>query len=368
MKQCIKCLWETNRRELESTLFKLLIILPHSQSEWHKDMFSFDHIKLSVHYSLPATASTLLTQHGAFFPLTFTDVSSDPHASELQAEIKGKKKSPSIPLPADPDAEAPWQLSASASTSLQACFEVLAWQEVLLLDPQLLGCHWQKHQVLLTHFLWIIQLCAMPTSGLPFGRFPPNLGGPAEQPAVLLGLSSSWKSQQAQGQGCLTLPVASGGSSMAGQGSSSCLELFWELPSFGTVWEIAFRRYNPSKDLEVSSKQRARQFPNEGVSGSLALERRRKQPLCSLLPVRRAMLKESEKVKDSHPTTSSTPLHLATEMGNRPLSKTASVRGSFQCGSSLAAGKIAHWPHSIILFWLILSFACLCIKQEGSQS
>lgn len=91
MKQCIKCLWEKNRRELESTLFKLLIILPHSQSEWHKDMFSFDHIKLSVHNSLPATASTLLTQHGAFFLLTFTDVSSDPHASELQAETKGKK-------------------------------------------------------------------------------------------------------------------------------------------------------------------------------------------------------------------------------------------------------------------------------------
>lgn len=68
MKQCIKCLREKNRRELESTLFKLLIILPHSQSEWHKDMFLSDHIKLSEHYSFSATASTLLTQHGAFFP------------------------------------------------------------------------------------------------------------------------------------------------------------------------------------------------------------------------------------------------------------------------------------------------------------
>lgn len=66
----------------------------------------------------------------------------------------------------------------------------------------------------------------MPTSGLPFGRFPLNLDGSAEQPVVLLGLSASWKSQKAQGQGCLRLPVASGGSSMAGQGSSSCLELF----------------------------------------------------------------------------------------------------------------------------------------------
>lgn len=94
MKQCIKCLWEKNRRELKSTLFKLLIILPHSQSEWHKDMFLFDHIKLSVHYPFSATASTLLTQHGALFPLAFTDVSSDPHASELEAETKRKKKIP----------------------------------------------------------------------------------------------------------------------------------------------------------------------------------------------------------------------------------------------------------------------------------
>lgn len=50
MKQCIECLREKRRRELESTLFKLLIILPHSQSEWHNDMFLFDRIKLSVHY------------------------------------------------------------------------------------------------------------------------------------------------------------------------------------------------------------------------------------------------------------------------------------------------------------------------------
>lgn len=75
-------------------MFKLLIILPHSQSEWHKDMFLFDHIKLSVHYPFSATASTLLTQHGALFPLAFTDVSSDPHASELEAETKRKKKNP----------------------------------------------------------------------------------------------------------------------------------------------------------------------------------------------------------------------------------------------------------------------------------
>lgn len=61
-------------------------------------------------------------------------------------------------------------------------------------------------------------------SGLSFGGFPHNLDGPAEQPAVLVGLSASWKSLKAQGKGCLTLPMASWGrSSVAGHGSSSCL-------------------------------------------------------------------------------------------------------------------------------------------------
>lgn len=45
------------------------------------------------------------------------------------------------------------------------------------------------------------------------------------------------------------------------------LKLFWEMPSFGVVWEIAFRRYNTSKDTEVSPKKvRARQSPKEWVS------------------------------------------------------------------------------------------------------
>jgi len=80
MKQCIECLRERSRRELGRAVLKLLIILPHSQSEWHNDTFLFDHIQLPEH--------CFLTLAWRSFPMKLPDVSSAPYPSWLEAETE----------------------------------------------------------------------------------------------------------------------------------------------------------------------------------------------------------------------------------------------------------------------------------------
>lgn len=83
MKQCIEYLREKSRRELESTLFKLLIILAHSQSEWRSAVFPCDRTKLPEHHFLAVAYAARSS-----FPTTLADVSSAPHTLWLEAETK----------------------------------------------------------------------------------------------------------------------------------------------------------------------------------------------------------------------------------------------------------------------------------------
>lgn len=117
------------------------------------------------------------------------------------------------------------------------------------------------------HFQRIIQLCVTPTStlGFSFGGFPP-ISPSAHCPCSFMEHKSFGRLQRHKVRAVLTLPVALWWSLMAGHGLSLCL-LLREPHSFGTVWELAFRRQNTSKDAEISSMQvRSRHQPKEWAS------------------------------------------------------------------------------------------------------
>lgn len=200
----------------------------------------------------------------------------------------------------------------------------------------------------------------MKTSGLSFGKFPHSLCGPPEgelngRTRLLLVSPSDWSYSE----------------------NCPLLAQFGKLPLGGTT---------PARTQKWTlSRWESNSTPKKGCLHPPCLPYRRrkdtgKQLLCSLLHVRRTMLKDGEKVKESHPTTG---VLYPSASGNKD--GFASARGTFQCGSFLAAGKIAPWPHNTLLFWhreegsftlakldLSANLPELCplmgIKQEWSQS
>lgn len=215
-----------------------------------RSVFIWSHQTFSAPLSF-TLASTPLMLHRAFLPMTLTDVSSAPHASQIEAEIK--KKYPSAHFFA-------WRPSSctraalSFYTNITSCLlkSACTVESTFTGPPTYRASAEKNHQRFAYTFpMNNSALCnAHKQVRFLFWGISSQPRFPAEQPVVLLGLAASQSVQHLEnskgareGLSSPSLWLCGGArrQDMACPRVSVRLKLFWKPLSFDTVWGTAFR-------------------------------------------------------------------------------------------------------------------------------